>query len=266
MVKTPISAKRLILHQCQQTKIAENMSEDDKPELMYPAFPVEDTGEEYDLDLPPTTANEYLRRVQLEASNCPDVVVANLDTSKFLAKQTVSFSNSNDCPPPPEGFAPSLEWQRKQVYNFHIAREKIVKRKALLKRNKEKCSVKLPRFEERERWKAVFCGSAAPSIHPLVSIVTTIPQQSIEAVISYSARWIEEEGFCASMGKWLYALLACVEKPLHPDMCSNIRALARACASARRKLSSKDDPNLTPLNLIICLIACYFNQTDLADK
>lgn len=93
MVKTPISAKRLILHQCQQTKIAENMSEDDKPELMYPAFPVEDTGEEYDLDLPPTTANEYLRRVQLEASNCPDVVVANLDTSKFLAKQTVSFSN-----------------------------------------------------------------------------------------------------------------------------------------------------------------------------
>lgn len=72
---------------------AENMSDDEKPELMFPAFPVEDTGEEYDLDLPPTTANEYLRRVQIEASNCPDVVVANLDTSKFLAKQTVSFSD-----------------------------------------------------------------------------------------------------------------------------------------------------------------------------
>ncbi|KAL1435944.1 hypothetical protein MTO96_010710 [Rhipicephalus appendiculatus] len=108
------------------------MSDDDKP--VYPAFPVEDTGEDYDLDLPPTTANEYLRRVQIEASNCPDVVVANLDTSKFLAKQTVSFSDSNDCPPPPEGFAPSREWQRKQVYNFHVAREKIIKRKALLKK------------------------------------------------------------------------------------------------------------------------------------
>lgn len=239
------------------------MSDDDKAE---PAFPVEDTGGGYSSDLPPTTANEYLRRVQIEASNCPNVVVAKLDTSKFLVKQTVPFINSNDCPPPPEGFAPSRGWQRKQVYNFHLAREKMIKRKALLKRNKEKSPVKLPRIAEKDRWKDVLCGSASPSVHPLVSVVTTIPQQTIEAVISYSAEWIEEEGFCASMGKWLYALLACAEKPLHPDMCSNIRALARACASARRKLSSKDDPDLLPLNLMICLIACYFNQTDLADK
>ncbi|KAH8021502.1 hypothetical protein HPB51_015898 [Rhipicephalus microplus] len=197
------------------------MSDDDKAE---PAFPVEDTGEDYGADLPPTTANEYLRRVQIEASNCPNVVVAKLDTSKFLVKQTVPFINSNDCPPPPEGFAPSRGWQRKQVYNFHLAREA-----TLLKRNKEKSPVKLPRISEKDRWKDVLCGSASPSVHPLVSVVTTIPQQTIEAVISYSAEWIEEEGFCASM-------------------------------------SSKDDPDLLPLNLMICLIACYFNQTDLADK
>ncbi|KAH6927779.1 hypothetical protein HPB50_008613 [Hyalomma asiaticum] len=205
------------------------MSDDEKPELMFPAFPVEDTGEEYDLDLPPTTANEYLRRVQIEASNCPDVVVANLDTSKFLAKQTVLFSDSNDCPPPPEGFAPSREWQRKQVYNFHIAREATIILALKMKNFFGGGGILQPRFEEKDRWKVVFCGSASPSVHPLVSIVTTIPQQTIEVVISYSARWIEEEGFCASM-------------------------------------NSKDDPNLAPLNLIICLIACYFNQTDLADK
>uniref|UniRef100_G3MNT0 Gem-associated protein 2 n=1 Tax=Amblyomma maculatum TaxID=34609 RepID=G3MNT0_AMBMU len=242
------------------------MSDDDKFESMYRVFPVEDTGEDYDLELPPTTANEYLRRVQIEASSCPDVVVANLDTSKFLGKQTVTFSNSNDCPPPPEGYAPSREWQRKQVYSFHVTRQKIAKRKAVLKQNNEKCPVRLPRIEDKDRWKAICCGSASSGIHPLVSIVTTIQQQKIEAIISYSTQWIEEDGFCASMGKWLYALLACVEKPLHPDICSNIRALARACAAARRKLTSKEDPNLAPLNLIICLIASYFSQTDLADN
>ncbi|XP_077487507.1 gemin 2 isoform X4 [Amblyomma americanum] len=215
---------------------AKDMSDDDRPLLRYRAFPVEDTGEDYDLDLPPTTANEYLRRVQMEASNCPDVVVANLDTSKFLGKQTVTFT------------------------------DKIAKRKALLKKNNERSPVRLPKIGEKDQWKAICCGSTSSCVHPLVSIVTTISQQKIEAIISYNTQWIEEDGFCANMGKWIYALLACVEKPLHPDICSNIRALARACAAARRKLASKDDPNLAPLNLIICLIASYFSQTDLADK
>ncbi|XP_077487506.1 gemin 2 isoform X3 [Amblyomma americanum] len=217
---------------------AKDMSDDDRPLLRYRAFPVEDTGEDYDLDLPPTTANEYLRRVQMEASNCPDVVVANLDTSKFLGKQTVTFTDSNDCPPPPEGYAPSREWQRKQVYNFHATRQKIAKRKALLKKNNERSPVRLPKIGEKDQWKAICCGSTSSCVHPLVSIVTTISQQKIEAIISYNTQWIEEDGFCANMGKWIYALLACVEKPLHPDICSNIRALARACAAARRKLQS----------------------------
>lgn len=232
----------------------------------HPVFPVEDTGEEYDFDLPPTTANEYLRRVQMEADSCPDVVVADVDTSRFQGKQTVAFTDSNGCPPPPEGFAPTREWQRVQVYNFHAVRQKVARRKAVLKKNKERCPVRLPRLGDREQWKAICCGSATPSVQPLVSIVTTIPQRMIELVIGYSTQWIEEEGFSTHLGKWLYALLVCVEKPLHPEVCSGIRALARACASARRKLASKDDPHLVPLNLIICLIASYFNQADLADN
>lgn len=40
------------------------MSDDEGGELMFRAFSVEDTGEEFDMDIPPTSGNEYLRRVQ----------------------------------------------------------------------------------------------------------------------------------------------------------------------------------------------------------
>jgi len=39
-------------------------------------------------------------------------------------------------------------------------------------------------------------------------------------------------------GRWFYALLACLEKPLHPEACALIRNLARHCASLRASLVS----------------------------
>lgn len=241
------------------------MSDDEGGGLMYRAFSVADTGEEYDPDIPPTSGNEYLRRVQLEAYSCPDVVVANLDTSKFTSRQTVRFDDSSECAPPPDGFAPPLEWQRQQVANFSATRQLLARHKALMKKNKAKCPVRLPRADDKERWRNVCYTSAPPAIAPLLSIVAAMPQHTVDNVINYNTQWIQEKGFCHEMGVWLYALLACLEKPLHPEACSNIRALARACASARRSLASKTDERLLPLNLVICLIARYFSQQDLAD-
>lgn len=232
---------------------------------MFRAFSVEDTGEEFDMDIPPTSGNEYLRRVQLEAFRCPDVVVANLDTSRFSNRQTVRFNNSSECAPPPEGFAPSRDWQKHQVSSFSATRQKLARHKALMKNKREKCPIKLPRPEDKSKWKSICYGCASPTVVPLLSIMATMPQHVVETVISYNTSWIQEEGFRSEMGVWLYALLACLEKPLHPEACSTIRALARACAMARKVLTSKDDERLPPLNLIICLIAQYFSQQDLAD-
>lgn len=56
-----------------------------------------------------------------------------------------------------------------------------------------------------------------------------------------------------------------LEKPLKPEMCSLIRSLARLCATLRSRLPSAQDPLLAQLNLFICLVGRYFDQTDLAD-
>lgn len=56
-----------------------------------------------------------------------------------------------------------------------------------------------------------------------------------------------------------------LEKPLKPEMCSLIRTLARLCATLRSRLPSAEDALLPQLNLFICLVGRYFDQTDLAD-
>lgn len=42
----------------------------------------------YDPEKPPTSGEEYLRRVQLEALKCPEVAIADLDVDSFLGQQT----------------------------------------------------------------------------------------------------------------------------------------------------------------------------------
>ncbi|GAB1297459.1 Gem-associated protein 2 [Apodemus speciosus] len=69
-----------------------------------------------------------------------------------------------------------------------------------------------------------------------------------------------------SEGRWFYALLACLEKPLLPEAHSLIRQLARRCSEVRLLVGSKDDERVPALNLLICLVSRYFDQRDLADE
>jgi hypothetical protein len=67
----------------------ENVDDDDDScELFKQALPVPDSIN-VDLNLPPNTGEEYLYRVRLEASKCPDVVVAtNIDSKKYDDKRS----------------------------------------------------------------------------------------------------------------------------------------------------------------------------------
>lgn len=53
---------------------------------------------------------------------------------------------------------------------------------------------------------------------------------------SHFASW------CCTQGRWLYSLLACLEKPLLPEAHSSIRQLARRCAQLRSTLASRSAP------------------------
>ncbi|MBN3302852.1 GEMI2 protein, partial [Amia calva] len=249
----------------------------DAEDLMPRLLPVEeDDTEDVDPSIVPRNPKEYLRQVQLEASRCPDVVVAQIDPKKLKKKQTVNVSLSG-CHAAPEGFSPSLSWQRQQVSNFSTVRQSVNKHRQHWKMQTLDENVIMPNPDDEEGWKKfclgenVYCErtlthddneSMSPSVDyvkvgfpPLLSIVSRFSQVLVTTVLEHLISWFGERDFCPELGRWLYALLACLEKPLLPEAHSLIRQLARRCSEVRAKIESKEDENVSALNLLICLVA-----------
>ncbi|XP_029349842.1 gem-associated protein 2 isoform X2 [Echeneis naucrates] len=258
-------------------------------ELMPRLLPVEFGACSKDLDLngAPRNPQEYLRQVQLEASLYPEVVVAEIDPKKLKKKkQTVNVSVAV-CQAAPMGFCPSLSWQQKQVSNFSDVRQSIMKNRQHWSRQTLDDNVLMPKLTDEEGWKrfclgekvyleTTSCDTAAESepaldyskvgFPPFLSIVSRLNQSTVLMVLEILISWFEERSFTPQLGRWLYALLACMEKPLLPEAHSSIRQLARRCAQLRSTLESQEDERLPALNLLICLVARYFEQNDLADQ
>ncbi|TKC50164.1 hypothetical protein EI555_013669 [Monodon monoceros] len=188
-------------------------------ELMPRLLPVEpcDLTDSFDPNVPPRTPQEYLRRVQIEAAHCPDVVVAQIDPKKLKRKQSVNVSLSG-CQPAPEGYSPTLQWQQQQVAQFSTVRQ--------------------PKSEDEEGWKKFCLGErlyAEGAVGPAASESPGIDyvQATVTSVLEYLSNWFGERDFTPELGRWLYALLACLEKPLLPEAHSLIRQLARRCSEVR---------------------------------
>nr|XP_020477585.1 gem-associated protein 2 isoform X2 [Monopterus albus] len=251
----------------------------DVEELMPKLLPVEFGANTEDLGLNRTPRNpqEYLRQVQLEASLCPEVVVAQIDPKKLKRKQTVDVPVEG-CHAAPVGFSPSLRWQQQQS----IAKNRKHWSSQTLDDN-----VLMPKLADEEGWKRFCLGeklylgtsSCDPDeepesaldyckvgFPPFLSIVSRLNQTTLLMVLEILISWFEEREFVPQLGRWLYALLACLEKPLLPEAHSSIRQLARRCAQFRSTLESREDEKLPALNLLICLVARYFEQSDLADQ
>ncbi|KAM5178233.1 gem-associated protein 2 isoform 4-T4 [Callospermophilus lateralis] len=168
-------------------------------ELMPRLLPVEpcDLAEGFDPSVPPRTPQEYLRRVQIEAAQCPDVVVAQIDPKKLKRKQSVNVSLSG-CQPAPEGYSPTLKWQQQQVAQFSTVRQSVNKHRSHWKSQQLDSNVTMPKSEDEEGWKK-FClgerlcaeGAIGPATNespgidyvqigfpPLLSIVSRMNQDS----------------------------------------------------------------------------------------
>nr|XP_039263020.1 gem-associated protein 2-like [Styela clava] len=100
---------------------------------------------------------------------------------------------------------------------------------------------------------------------PMMRILLRMDSNQVEANLEYHTRWMEEDGFSHEQGRWMYALLSCLEKPLFPTVISVLRELSRKCKELRSRLDPQDKTSLNGLNLIICIVGRYFDQTDLAD-
>ncbi|XP_043930156.1 gem-associated protein 2 isoform X2 [Protopterus annectens] len=214
---------------------------DDDQELMPRLLPVEqcDVAEDFDPSVPPITPQEYLRRVQIEAAKCPDVVVARIDPKKLKKKQTVNVSLTR-CHPAPEGCSPGLKWQQQQVANFSAIRQKVNKHRMHWKSQPLDGNVMMPQVEDEEGWKKFCLGEKlylnsslilpdGECENPGVDYI----KATVTSVLEYLINWLGTKDFSPELGRWFYALLACLEKPLLPEGHSLIRQLARCCSEVR---------------------------------
>ncbi|KAG6936764.1 gem nuclear organelle associated protein 2 [Chelydra serpentina] len=256
-------------------------------ELMPRLLPVGDCdlAEDFDPTMPPRTPSEYLKRVQIEAARCPDVVVAQIDPRKLRKKQTVNISLTG-CHPAPEGYSPTLKWQQQQVSHFSAVRQSLNKHRNHWKAQHLDSNVTMPKSEDEEGWKQFCLGEKLYSetaiavsgnenlgidyikigFPPFLSIVSRMNQATVTSVLEYLINWFGEKEFTPELGRWLYALLACLEKPLLPEAHSLIRQLARRCSEVRILEENKNEEKVSALNLLICLVSRYFDQRDLADE
>ncbi|KAF4025562.1 hypothetical protein G4228_017832 [Cervus hanglu yarkandensis] len=212
---------------------------------------------------------------------------------KFRSQRTSEHSPGipeagplSGCQPAPEGYSPTLQWQRQQVTQFSTVRQSVNRHRSHWKSQQLDSNVTMPKSEDEEGWKKFCLGerlcaegaigpaaSESPGIDyvqigfpPLLSIVSRMNQSTVTSVLEYLNNWFGERDFTPELGRWLYALLACLEKPLLPEAHSLIRQLARRCSEVRLLVDSKDDERVPALNLLICLVSRYFDQRDLADE
>jgi len=114
---------------------------------------------------------------------------------------------------------------------------------------------------------------------PLTSIITQLKQTELIHLLEFQISWVELVGMIREdQGLWLFSLMAHLDKPPHPDVTSSLRSLVLACSRQRKQIyesekihteTNKTDSHIPSmvvhLNLIICLVARYFDQKDLAD-
>ncbi|XP_030920494.1 gem-associated protein 2 [Geospiza fortis] len=200
---------------------------------------------------------------RIEAARCPDVVVAQIDPRKLKKKPTVNISISG-CQPAPEGYSPTLKWQQQQVANFSAVRQSLNKHRNHWRSQHLDSNVTMTdAISDNENLGIDYLKVGFP---PLLSIVSRMNQATVTSVLEYLISWFGEKKFTPELGRWLYALLACLEKPLLPEAHSLIRQLARRCSEVRALEESNNEEQISALNLIICLVSRYFDQRDLADE
>ncbi|KAL1116848.1 hypothetical protein AAG570_005317 [Ranatra chinensis] len=212
---------------------------------------------------PPINGHQYLYDVVQEAAKTPHAVCPNDVLQKIGNQQTIVIPN-DDIPRLSRELVPTSEWQLQQVADFSHMRQ-LVERRRLLQ--DDTSHFNFPSNESE--WHTFFFGGADEKNLPLLNLLLTINQPNLYAVLHFFVKWLEEGSIELVNDftlRWLYAILACIELPLVPDSCSDMRELARRCHTERHRLiAESSDVSITPLSLLICIIGKYFQQFDLSD-
>ena len=120
-----------------------------------------------------------------------------------------------------------------------------------------------------DEWDA---STVPPDGHPpSTTLLCRFDQIIIRRVLSHHAHYLAEGwDFTSKRGRWAYALLARLEKPLHADEAGVLRGLLRSLCRWRAGRSVPDGGEggrvLATANVLIVVIGVYFEQGGGADR
>lgn len=229
---------------------------------------------------PPVDGFEYLRRVRHEAKNVPDVMVSpTIDPRAFDHKQTRGYvpELGGYVPPKcPDCARPDKDWQREFLADFSDLRVWVSRTAARREMSGQSAG--------GGKGLALASQAALERMDDLnepegVSFDTLIRSDEVSAAAAFRAharalasRLSAEEDELAKSAEpmtpailharasWFYALAARVGLPLDAETSASVRALARALAMRRSKVTSSRDPSLPHIQVCLAVAGKYFGQ------
>uniref|UniRef100_A0A182PL78 Gem-associated protein 2 n=1 Tax=Anopheles epiroticus TaxID=199890 RepID=A0A182PL78_9DIPT len=273
--------------------------------IQKPALAVEPPDANFDPNLTPETGEQYLQKVMYERGKCPVVVVAEKPQSRRQQKAlsglaAVPVDDVKNVAH--RALIPTREWETMQNQKFSELRDIITSYRSgpQYQENLQRTHVFL-NFDDRKHLHE-YCANNLP----YVSILLSIPQRNLEILLEYLHEWLQDADQTTSSAssqqldepsdpelcdttvtpstvnkelqradggyrrdwipQWIYAILACIIKPLEPYIHSVLRDIAKTCITLRNELKMEDEAKVLPLNLLISIISNHFSQSDLSDN
>lgn len=157
----------------------------------------------------------------------------------------------------PHHVMPTKEWTDIQMKLFQSLHDKIL---SLKENEQNKC--RGLSSEVINDWKT-FCQANLP----LLRTVLSLSQIQWEDLLENQLEWLSTEKELKLhsehlwMGQWIYACLASLMTPVEPNVHHLIREIARCCIRRRNELQCAQE--VSPLNVLICIVSVHFKQSDL---
>ena len=108
-------------------------------------------------------------------------------------------------------------------------------------------------------------GESGQGNDPHLTLLLKLDQVGHHKLLKYLHRWSSEDGFCETIGLWIFSVLACLEKPIHSDVYATLRDISRTLSSERKE-TGLEPKDINSINIIICIIGRYFDQKDMVDE
>uniref|UniRef100_A0A1B6CSI4 Gem-associated protein 2 n=1 Tax=Clastoptera arizonana TaxID=38151 RepID=A0A1B6CSI4_9HEMI len=209
----------------------------------------------------PTSAEEYLQRVNFEAKTQRLVVKSTPNIEKLRKNHLKNKEIKSNVYP--QYILVRKDIQDSIISDFSQLRQIIDKHRLQFLRDEKFLLTREELPDDEECWLRYFFGK--PKLHDkdTKQEFSTL----IYTLLQYLLKWLENGSIdIVQSAPWVYSLLACIEIPLESNVFSVMRNLARFGINILKNIENSSCREACPIHMIIILIARYFQQFDLIES